>query len=246
MVCDIRIGCSGYYYRHWVGKFYPEGTKPYKFFDEYIKYFNTVELNSTFYHFPTEKQIRTWINKSPEDFKFSVKMPRLITHKKMFKDCEGDVLLFLHLIKTMKIEGKLGAILIQTPKTLKYDVGLLKDFIKVLPSGYMYTFEFRNKEYYCDSVYELLSSNKMDMAYISGMEYVPYNELLTTFKYYRLHGLNVRYASNYSDNELLIIAKDIKRVKNKGAISIYVYFNNDYNAYAPDNALRLKKMLEIF
>ena len=242
---NIRIGCSGYYYKHWIGRFYPENTRSYNFFDEYIKSFDTVELNSTFYHYPTEKQVATWIKKSPDGFLFSVKMPRLITHKKMLNDCESDILLFLHLIKPLKIEKKLGAILVQTPKTLKYDEKLLQDFIELLPRGYMYTFEFRNFDYYNETVYEILKARGMDMAYISGMNYRSYNGLLGDFKYYRMHGVKVRYASDYTDDELKILAKDIETVLAGGAKIVFVYFNNDYNAYAPKNAMRLKEIMGI-
>ena len=240
---DVRIGCSGYYYKHWIGKFYKEGTRPYKFFDEYIRFFDTVELNSTFYHYPTEKQVESWIKKSPENFLFSVKMPRLITHRKLLKDCEDNILLFLHLIKPLKQQNKLGVILIQTPKGLKYDIGLLNDFMDLLPHGYRYAFEFRNKEYYNDNVFKIMRDKKMDMAYISGMDYIPNNNIFADFKYYRMHGIKVRYASDYTDTQLLSIANDIKKVLAKGINNIFVYFNNDYNAYAPKNALRLKEIL---
>ena len=240
---DVRIGCSGYYYKHWIGKFYSNEARPYKFFDEYIKYFNTVELNSTFYHYPTEKQVVSWIKKSPDNFLFSVKMPRLITHKRLLKDCKDNVLLFFHLIKPLKIENKLGVILIQTPKGLKYNIDILNNFLELLPHGYRYAFEFRNKDYYNDEIYEIMKNKKMDMAYISGMNYIPCNDVFSDFKYYRMHGIQVRYASDYNDDELFKIAEDIKIALSRGAYKIFVYFNNDYNAYAPKNALRLKEII---
>jgi len=239
---DIRIGCSGYYYKHWIGKFYSSDARPYRFFEEYVKYFNTVELNATFYHYPTEKQVASWINKSPDDFLFSAKMPRLITHKKLLKDCNDNILLFFHLIKPLKQANKLGVILVQTPKGLKYNLGLLREFLNKLPWGYRYAFEFRNKEYYNDEVFELMKEKKMDMAYISGMNYKPCNRVFSDFKYYRMHGIQVRYASDYTDNELFAIAEDIRKAILEGTNRVFVYFNNDYNAYAPKNALRLKEI----
>lgn len=240
---DIKIGCSGYYYKHWIGQFYKENTKAYNFFIEYINYFDTVELNTTFYHYPTEKQVASWVNKSPEKFLFSVKMPGLITHKKLLKNCKDNILLFFHLIKPLKIKNKLGAILIQTPKTLKYNLDILVEFLEMLPNGYKYSFEFRNREYYNDDVYQIMKNSKMDMAYISGMDYKSCNDIFTDFKYYRMHGIQIRYASNYNDEELLLIAKDIRRVISSGVNMIFVYFNNDDNAYAPKNAIRLKEIL---
>ena len=93
-----------------------------------------------------------------------------------------------------------------------------------------------------EEVFELMKEKKMDMAYISGMNYKPCNRVFSDFKYYRMHGIQVRYASDYPDKELFAIAEDIRKVILEGINRVFVYFNNDYNAYAPKNALRLKEI----
>lgn len=85
---EWRIGCSGYYNRIWKGSFYPEDLPMTKWFDYYAEKFNSLELNTTFYHFPTPEILKKWYDTSPSGYKFSVKAPRLITHYKKFKDCK--------------------------------------------------------------------------------------------------------------------------------------------------------------
>ena len=145
-MAEIRIGCSGYYYAHWKNRFYPEGSKNTEFFGLYQQFFDTVEINATFYHYPTERQVGTWVERSRPDFIFSFKAPRTITHYKRFVLCRGAILLFLHLIKPVKDAGKLGVILFQSPPSLRYSGEVLERFLNELPSGYRYAFEFRNRE----------------------------------------------------------------------------------------------------
>ena len=85
----FHIGCSGFYYRDWKAIFYPEKLPQTKWFEYYSQHFNTLEINSSFYKFPTEKSLKKWYDTSPADFKFSLKVPRLITHYKKFFDCES-------------------------------------------------------------------------------------------------------------------------------------------------------------
>ncbi len=240
---NIHIGCSGYYYKHWMGLFYPETAKSYQFFTFYQKYFHTVEINSTFYHYPTEKQIQSWLNRSPDKFIFTIKAPRLITHMKRLNNCKDELSLFFRLIKPLEQEKKLGVILFQTPASLSFDIGLLDEFTDVLPPEYRYSFEFRNREYYNKDIYDVLSRRKMDFAYVSESTGKPFKDIVAPFKYFRMHGSGTRYSSNYSDDELHDLADKIIRSSNNGKNEVFVYFNNDYKAYAPKNALRLIEML---
>jgi uncharacterized protein YecE (DUF72 family) len=91
----IYIGCSGFHYKEWKDIFYPEKLPQTKWFQFYCQHFNTLELNVTFYKFPTESSLAKWYNTSPNDFKFSVKAPRLITHYKKFIDCQSLLMDFI-------------------------------------------------------------------------------------------------------------------------------------------------------
>jgi uncharacterized protein YecE (DUF72 family) len=236
----IRIGCSGYYYAHWKEKFYPEGTKSSEFFSVYQQYFDTVEVNATFYHNPTQRQVGSWIEKSKPGFVFSFKAPRTITHYKKFIECRNELLLFLRLITPVKEADKLGVILFQSPPSLKCSEDELDGFLHELPPGYSYAFEFRNREYYRKEIYDLLQGKGADFVWVSDPSQKPFEKLIAPFKYMRMHGSGARYASDYSEEELHTIAGKIGSLET----DVYCYFNNDYNAYAPHNALRLIQILQ--
>jgi len=104
------LGCSGYFYRDWKGRFYPEELKPSGWFRYYAERFNTVELNSTFYHFPKKASLRRLYRESPADFRISVKVNRLVTHRKRFRDTEEIVRGFYEVVSDALGE-KLGCLL---------------------------------------------------------------------------------------------------------------------------------------
>jgi uncharacterized protein YecE (DUF72 family) len=237
---EIRIGCSGYYYAHWKNRFYPEGTKSTELFGFYQQSFDTVEINATFYHNPTERQVDSWIEKSKDGFVFCFKAPRTITHYKRFVDCRDQLLLFLHLLKPVKEANKLGVILFQSPPSLLYSEELLRGFLDELPPGYRYAFEFRNREYCNEAVYGLLKERDMDFVWAPDPSQESFERLIASYKYIRMHGTGSRYASNYSEDELRVLAGKIRDLK----AAVYCYFNNDYMAYAPRNALRLIQILK--
>jgi len=241
---QIHVGCSGYYYTHWMARFYPEEVKRYQFFSYYQERFSTVELNTTFYHFPREKQVESWIDRSRDDFIFSVKAPRIITHVKQLKECEDSLILFLHLMKPLKEAGKLGVILFQTPPSFSVDMHIIEEFLTLLPRGYSYAFEFRNREYYRDEVYRILQEREMDFVAVSEPGTTPFVRSIAPFKYFRLHGTGNRYASDYSDEELIQFKEPVIDAWQNGEREVFIYFNNDYNAFAPKNATRLIELLD--
>jgi uncharacterized protein YecE (DUF72 family) len=238
------VGCSGYYYPHWKGTFYPAESKNQQFFSFYQERFTTVELNTTFYHFPREKQVDSWIKRSAEGFLFSVKTPRVITHTKGFRECRNELLLFLHLIKPLKESGKLGAILFQTPPSLSCEIRTLEAFLDMLPPGYCYAFEFRNSTFFREELFTLLGNRGADVVSSSRSGSVPFDRVIAPFKYFRLHGPATRSKSNYGDQELAQLARKAIRIWNNGERDLFLYFNNDYNAYAPANAMDMVRLIE--
>lgn len=239
-MAKIYIGTSGYYYRHWVGKFYSEKMAKDKWLEYYSKVFDTVELNTTFYHLPRVKTLEGWMRKTPTGFLFSVKVHRLITHIKMLKDVRSDFYGFIKVIKPLKIYNRIGCILHQFPPTLKYDTSLLKDYIDLLPKGYRHVFEFRNSEFYNDTIFLILKENRVGLC-ISHMYGLETPAVATTeFVYFRFHGPKERYRSAYTDEQIKNFSRLIWRFALEDK-TIFVYFNNDFNAYAVDNAISLKK-----
>lgn len=233
------IGTSGWQYWHWKGIFYPEDFSSKNFFDYYVKYFNTTEINATFYRDVRESTFLKWYKNSPKNFIYSVKLNRTITHFKRLK--VDRITLANYLKKYSLLKEKLGVILVQLPPSLKFDGCLLEDFISILDKNFKYAIEVRNKSFICDNFFEILSKNNISFCIADSAGRYPYYECITAdFVYIRLHGHEKLYASNYSDEELSRYANKIKLWSKK----TFVYFDNDFSGFAVSNALTLKKMLE--
>src|SRR6185436_3494437 len=114
-----QIGCSGFHYKEWKGIFYPEALPQKEWFGFYTQHFNSLELNTTFYRFPVLKSLENWYNISPPGFLFAVKVPRLITHYKKFRDCKRLIDDFYTLV-TKGLKEKLGPVLFQLPPNFSY------------------------------------------------------------------------------------------------------------------------------
>jgi len=241
-MAKIYIGTSGYYYRHWVGRFYPEKMAMGKWLEYYSKVFNTVELNTTFYHLPRAKTLEGWIKKTPASFLFSVKVHRTITHIKKLENVRSDFYGFMKVIKPFRIYNRIGCILHQFPPTLRYDTSLLKDYISLLPRGYRHVFEFRNAEFFNDTVFLILKENRVGLciSYMYGLETPPV--ATAEFVYFRFHGPMERYRSSYSDEQIENFSRLIWGFLLEDK-TIFAYFNNDFNAYAVENAISLKKKI---
>ncbi len=238
---EYYIGCSGYFYYHWKGKFYKEDAKPSEFFEYYTKFFNSVEINSTFYNFPNKSSIKRLDKLSPSNFKFSFKLNKTITHIKRFKGVTKDMERFHNPMNI--IRSKLGFILIQLPPSLHKSIDLLKVINNEI-SGFKefrYAIEFRHSSWWDEEVYEFLRSN--EISFVSVDAYSLPRDIITTTNtlYLRFHGRDKRwYKYDYSERELKEIVSNIKGIEiNK----LYAYFNNDFNALAPFNALKFKKII---
>ncbi len=234
------IGCSGYFYFHWKAKFYPEDIKPSQFFSYYQSIFDTVEINSTFYNFPKESTIKRMYNTSKEDFVYAVKMNKIITHLKKFDNVDKDLERFYHVVSYLK--EKLGVILIQLPPSFKYSEDNLTKIVDALTpySNFKNAIEFRHSSWWNERTYQMLSDNDLIFVNVDAKS-LPQDMIKTTSTgYVRFHGREKWYKYDYAKDELKIKAKEII-MRNFG--EVYVYFNNDYNAYAPKNALTFKEII---
>jgi len=235
---DYHIGTSGWQYGHWKGIFYPEKLKYSEWLSYYCKHFSTVEINVTFYRDVKPSTFQKWYNLTPEDFLFSVKLSRQITHFKKLKIDKATIDYFINKYSTLK--GKLGVILIQLPPGLKFDKMVVDNFISMLDKTYRYTVEARNKTFINDIFFEILKLNNIAFCIADSAGRFPYYEVITAdFVYVRLHGSQRLYASEYTDKELSEWVQKLK-IWNKPA---YIYFDNDYMGYAVKNALKLKELL---
>lgn len=240
----IFIGTSGYSYTHWgEGVFYPEGLKENKWLEYYCRFFNTVELNVTFYRLHQKNVFKGWNKRTPKDFLFVAKGSRYITHVKKLKDINEPLIRLFDLLKELR--EKLGVVLWQFPPGMKVDIKKLDNFCeKISKYKIRHAFEFRHPSWFNEEIYCLLKKYNFSLC-IAHSPYWPLVEVVTSdFVYLRFHGGESLYGSNYSEKELKSWANKAKIWLSKG-LDFYAYFNNDAYGYAVKNALRLKELLTI-
>ncbi len=235
----IYIGTSGWFYRSWQSVFYPSDLPTHKWLRFYAMHFNTVEINSTFYRVPSVNTVKGWIRKLPEDFHLTCKVNRIITHRKRLRDVEKEMSNFLDILSP--IRQRHGMLLFQLPSSIKMDLSVLDEFLSGLPKGLRYSFEFRNKRWFSDSVFDILSRYNVAFVSVSAPE-LPDDIVVTAdFVYIRFHGKTRWYDYLYSDDELSRWADRIKEHAEEH--DIYCYFNNDVGGYAIRNARYLQSLL---
>jgi uncharacterized protein YecE (DUF72 family) len=239
---DIRIGTSGYHYKHWRGPFYPERFSPSKMLEFYFERFDTVELNTTFYRLPPKTAVAEWQQSTPPGFLFAAKGSRFITHMKKLKDPVPALERYFDHIQGLG--KKLGPIVFQLPPFWQLDFDRLRQFLDALPSGHRYAFELRNATWHSDEVYAALSNhNAAFCPYDIAGEQSP---ILTTadFAYVRLHGPGPGpYQGSYTTRALGEWANRIVKWAKK-LRAIYVYLDNDMSGFAVRNALELKGLVD--
>jgi uncharacterized protein YecE (DUF72 family) len=160
---QLLAGTSGFSYKEWLGKFYPEKLPAAEMLRYYAGHFATVEINNTFYRMPAEAMLARWAEEVPADFAFTLKAPRRITHELRLKECETHVAEFLK--RAQVLGAKLGPVLFQLPPFLKKDLPRLRDFLALLPAGRLAAFEFRNDSWQDDEVYDTLRAKGAMLCY---------------------------------------------------------------------------------
>jgi len=238
---SIYIGTSGYHYKHWRELFYPVGTKPAAYLDYYLNFFNTVEINNSFYRLPTYETFAAWRQAVPDNFVFAVKASRYITHLKKLKDPQQSINNFLQNVAAL--EEKLGPILFQLPPRWNCDPERLRQFLQALPTGFLYTFEFRDHSWYNKEVYDLLQQHQVAFC-IYDLEQHQSPMLVTAhFVYIRLHGPVGKYNGSYSDEVLQNWAAAAWDWAREGK-AVYIYFDNDIGGHAVVDAQRLQTFMQ--
>lgn len=235
------IGTSGWHYDHWRQSFYPERLPKAKWLEFYSCYFNTVELNNSFYRLPSEAAFANWYNSSPANFTFAVKVSRFITHIKRLKDIEEPLDNFLDRAKILK--EKLGPLLYQLPPSMHRDYGRLESFLSILPSGPRHVLEFRHQSWLDGEVFEILRRHNVGLCVFDMPDFSCPLAATADFAYIRFHGSTGLYSSSYSDEELVEWARRLGGLAAE-VKAIYIYFNNDAEAFAVKNAVTLSGYLE--
>lgn len=240
------IGTSGWNYNHWRKIFYPEGILQNKWLEFYSRYFETVEVNMTFYRFPSEKTVENWRNKVPEGFVFSVKGNRIITHIKKLKNVEFVLKKFLSVISIFG--EKLGPVLFQLPPSFPFKKESLKELCEVLSSQEIikngkFSLELRDRRWINEEVFSILITYNISLCFSDYPGVEIDSPSTADFVYMRRHGPSSLYSSCYSKEEIKRDAFFIKKYS-KTSIDVFVYYNNDANAWAVQNALQLKEMVK--
>jgi uncharacterized protein YecE (DUF72 family) len=238
---EYFIGTSGWSYSHWSGLFYPDGLRSAEQLPFYQQQFNTVEINSSFYRLPFENLVTRWAKLAPPGFLYSVKASRTITHYNKLKDTADAVARFLERIAPL--EKHLGVVLFQLPPSMKRSDSLLDEFLSSLPRTLRYTVEFRHETWHADPVFEILRRHDVAYCILSSPKIPTVLTVTARFAYVRFHGTSAYYRDNYPERELRKWAEDIVSLCSSRE-RCFVYFNNDYNAYAVENAKTLRGFIE--
>lgn len=235
-----RIGCSGFSGRDWKGFFYPEELPAKEELNFYSTVFNTVEINSTFYRKPRQSTILNWHERTGEDFRFFIKVPKKITHELKLENAAGEVEFFCNYIAE-GLKKKLAGFLFQLPPSFQYSSENLAKVLGALDFDYLNAVEFRHKSWWNDDVLKAFSEKEIVFVGVSIPKDISSDVMVTNSKliYYRLHGVPVMFKSEYSEEFLASLATEIKAADRE----VYVFFNNTWGIAALKNALQLQKIL---
>ena len=239
---EVHVGCSGWNYDSWRhGVFYPERLPARRWLAHYARHFDTVEVNATFYRLPTEQAVQGWVDQTPDDFVFAVKMSRYVTHVKRLRELEPSLELFYGRIAPLVRSGKLGPLLWQLPPTFRRDDERLASALALLPPG-RHAFEFRHPSWFVPEVTELLRRHGVALVIGDRPEVHDFqtHELTADWTLVRFHAGSRGRRGNYSESELREWAERIRRWPVE---ECFLYFNNDWEGFAPRNALRLRRLL---
>ncbi len=236
----IHIGTSGWHYKHWKGPFYPEKLPNSRLLEHYSRFFDTVELNNTFYRLPLETGLETWRETTPDGFTFAAKGSRFITHMKKLKDPETAIAKYFERVD--RLGEKLGPIVFQTPPWWEANLERLEIFLAALPGEHRYAFELRNPTWHTDEVCRLLRRHNAAFCTFEIAGFHSPIEVTADWTYVRLHGPGGAYQGSYPESTLRAWSERIRSWERE-LRAVYVYFDNDQAAYAVENALELKRLV---
>ena len=206
----------------------------------YVRYFDTVEVNNSFYNLPAAKTLAKWREVAPAGFVFAVKANRFITHMKKLKNVEDAITTFL---ERMAVFGRnLGPILFQLPPNLKFDAARLGDFLALLPPRRRYAVEFRDPSWLTRQAVELLADRRVAFCIHDLLDVTCPTLVTAPFAYFRFHGYNEKYGGSYPRRVLTEYGETMAEILDKGK-DVYAYFNNDAKGYAIKNAMALRQIL---
>ncbi len=236
----IRIGCSGWNYKHWRERFYPKGLPVSRWFAFYAETFDTVEINNSFYMLPKGETFDKWREQAPPGFRYAVKANRFLTQAKKLKECEEPLERMMPLFR--RLGETLGPILYQLPPRLKLNLERLESFLKIVPKDVTNVFEFREKSWYVPETLELLERYGASFCAHDMPGSASDRCAVGPIAYVRFHGGEGKYWGRYSDEGLLSWT-DWMVGQARAGREVWAYFNNDIDAHAIHDAQTLRSMV---
>jgi uncharacterized protein YecE (DUF72 family) len=237
----FRIGCSGYQYNAWKHFFYPDELPKANWFEFYCQHFNTIELNMTYYKFPRAPLLRKWYDRSPADFTFSVKAPRVITHFKKLNDAKNYLKDFYNAVSA-GLQEKTGCVLFQFPSHFQYSENDLERIAELLDPSFRNVVEFRNASWWNTTVYNSLAGREIIFSGMSHPELPDAVVVSNKTLYFRFHGVPHLYSSRYQLADLEAVASQVIESNAKHA---YIIFNNAAEGAAITNAKQFQEIIEL-
>jgi uncharacterized protein YecE (DUF72 family) len=244
----IHIGTAGFSYRDWLGNFYPQFCPPADFLRCYAMTFNTVELDSTFYHIPTRQVVEKWSAATPQGFRFAAKFPRTVTHEGELRTRIEEAEKYFEAMAAMS--DKLGPLLMQFPPS--FHAGRYADLCELLgriPRGFRVAVEFRCRDWLTPDLFRLLESRDVGLC-LAEFPGMPRLKVRTTdFVYLRFVGDHSEITDDFSyvrrgrQEELAYWSELAEHFAGENA-DIFAYFNNHYSGHAPSTALKFRESLQ--
>ncbi len=228
------VGVSGFSYTSWRGTFYPKDAKTEKLLEAYSTKLNSVEINSSFYHMPTEKTTLKWAKSTQEDFRFSFKANRRITHIKKLRNTAEDTEVFMKALKPLN--EKFGCVLVQLPPYVKQDYGILETFLNEKPDSVRVALEFRHDSWFAEGLNSLLAKYNAALCVVDTEDMKPVFQRTANFVYARLR------QDHYSRNDLKLWAEKLSELA-KDASDCFVYFKHDETGQAANMALEFRNLV---
>ena len=235
----LRVGCSGWQYKHWRGDFYPDDIPASRWLEYYASHFDTVEINNSFYRLPEAHSFERWRQRVPSGFLYAVKASRYITHMKKLKDADQSIeLLFSRLTH---LNDALGPVLYQLPPRWPLNLERFKAFLRTLPPQFTHVVEFRDPTWYVEAVFDELNALGVSLC-LHDMEGAATGlRLVGPAVYLRFHG-PAKYSGRYPSRRLAATAAWCTARLSEG-IPVYAYFNNDIGGHAPRDAIRFRELV---
>ena len=243
----LFIGTSGWTYSSWKGLFYPEDLPSRRYLEFYAGEFDSAEVNYSFYHLPRLSTYEKWVAQVPEQFVFSLKSSRFITHVKRLVNVEEPWTRFVQ--NALVLGHHLGPVLLQFPPSFRCDRKRLAAFLKISQRPVSEShpvklvFEFRHDSWFTEEIFSLLHQHNAALCIADSLRYPRTDKVTADFVYIRFHGRRQLFASKYTDEELAEEAKQMRRYLREGR-DVYVYFNNDAKGHAVGNARALRRLVE--